>query len=122
MTLRSGGTLAMDAATFVRAGSGLIEIDAGDDLTLGKLRTSSSADLKITTGGALIDAGNGTIDVVAPTARLVIQAKDGIADTGALDVQVNRLDLRNTETGGIALRNLGALTIERVVNAGDRLD
>ena len=120
MTLAAGGALTMDSATFVRAGSGAVDIQAGSDLTLGKLRTSSSADLNITTGGALIDAGAGATDIVAPTARLVIQSVQGVATDGELDVQVRALDVRNTGSGSgaVNLRNLGALAIDRVVQSG----
>jgi hypothetical protein len=40
------GSLTMTGETFIDAGSGIIDIDAASDITLGKLKTSSSENLR----------------------------------------------------------------------------
>ncbi|MCH8490649.1 MAG: hypothetical protein LAT81_12065, partial [Oceanicaulis sp.] len=121
VNLEAGGDLIMDADTFIRASSGQIALEAGGDLQLGKLRTEASGDLVVTTGGELIDAGNGDLDIIAVNADLVMTAVDGIANDGdELDIAVASVDLVNTGTSGdISFRNHGDLMIERIFNAGE---
>src|SRR5690606_22784692 len=108
------GSLAMTAETVVDAGSGAIALEAGGAITLGKLRTTGSADLTIS-GAGIIDAGEGAADIIARDARLVIVSSAGIgsADNG-LETEVAVIDLSNSGSGDIVLEDADSLVLERV--------
>ena len=111
-------TLTMTGETVINSGTGLIDIDAGSTITLGKLRTTNSNDLVITSvGGAVLDAGDSPTDVIAPLAKLVINAKGGVGNGtyGALETQVAFLDISNTTSGDIAIAEVDSLTITNIV-------
>ncbi|MCH8489841.1 MAG: hypothetical protein LAT81_07935, partial [Oceanicaulis sp.] len=118
VSLDAGAAIQMDASAFILAEDGPITLHAEGDIVLGKLRTDSASPLEITTGGALIDAGNGEIDVIAENARLVIDAVGGVAADGELDIRVAVLDLRNAGSGDVSIRHHGDLRILELSNLG----
>jgi len=114
-------TLAMTGETVINSGTGLIDIDAGGTITLGKLLTTNSSDLVITSvGGAVLDAGEGSTDVIASQAKLVINAKTGVGSGiyGALETEVASLDISNTTSGAVGIEETDNLTITNLVQGG----
>jgi hypothetical protein len=114
ITLTSGGRLDMTGETEINAGSGVLSLSAAGDIKLGKLRTTNAADLVITSG-AIVDVAEGSIDIIAQTAKLVIQAQGGVGSVAnPIEIDVAALDLRNTGSGEIGLIEAGPLTITRL--------
>ena len=114
-------TLTMTGETVINSHGGLIDIDAGGTITLGKLRTTNSSDLVVTSiGGAVLDAGDSPTDVIASGAKLVINAKYGVGTGtyGALETQIASLDITNTISGNIAIQEADTLTITNVAQGG----
>ena len=129
VTLNGGsGGLTMTGDTVVNAGSGVISLVAAGDITVGKLHTTSTSDLTITTtGGAVYDAGDGVPDITATEARLVISSANGVGFNfgthlyGALETQVATLQVINSNassTGAVAIEDVDSLTIEKVYQSG----
>ncbi|MBV5304619.1 MAG: hypothetical protein JZU70_10540, partial [Chlorobium sp.] len=113
--------LTMTGETVINSGSGLIDIDAGGTITLGKLRTTNTSDLVITSvGGALLDAGEGATDIIAREAKLVLTAKNGVGTGtyGALEIEVASLDISNTSSGAVAVEEVDGLTISNIAQGG----
>ena len=72
VTINAGiGSMVMNDLTVVDVGAGSITLDAGLAITLGKLRSTSSADVVIHSGG-VIDGGESSIDIIATGAKLVV--------------------------------------------------
>ena len=118
LVLDSGGTLEMTGETEVNAGSGTLRLEASGQITLGKLRTTNSADLVIQSG-AIVDAAEGSIDIIAPAAELVIDAVGGVGTVlNPIEIDVAALDVRNSGGGDIGLVEAGPLTINRVQQSG----
>ena len=115
VSLTAGGALTMTGETVVEAGSGAITLDAGGVITLGKLNTTGTNDVVITSGGAVLDGGDSPADVAAPNARLVISAVGGIGSSAnALETQVAALDLTNSGGGAIAIDEADGVVIARI--------
>jgi hypothetical protein len=118
LVLDSGGTLEMTGETEVNAGSGTLRLEAAGQITLGKLRTTNAADLVIDSG-AIVDAAEGSIDIIAQAAELVINAVGGVGSVlNPIEIDVAALDVRNSGGGDIGLVELGPLTINRVQQNG----
>ena len=93
------GAITMTDGAVVDAGAGTITFEADQDITLGSLITTT--DVNITTrGGGVIDGGDentataGVADIVADTATIV--AKQGVGDADALELEVNNIDVDNS--------------------------
>ncbi|ETR66114.1 MAG: hypothetical protein OMM_13234, partial [Candidatus Magnetoglobus multicellularis str. Araruama] len=117
ITLNAGdGDLTMGNDTIINAGSGAIDIDAGGTIGMGTVKTTGTDDLSIiSTNGAVVDINDHPLDIQAPQAKLIIQAKTGI---GALDTQVAFIDLTNTESGNIEIEEQDTLTISNISQTG----
>jgi hypothetical protein len=116
------GILLMSGETEINAGSGLVSLTAQGNITLGKIRTTNVGDLSISSG-ALIDAAEGSVDIIASNARLVIHAVGGIGTLlNPIEIQVARLSITNgvdatmasTKTAEIGLQELDGLIIENI--------
>ena len=93
------GAITMTDGAVVDAGAGTITFEADQDITLGSLITTT--DVNITTrGGGVVDGGDentataGVADIVADTATIV--AKQGVGDADALELEVNNIDVDNS--------------------------
>ncbi|MDB5341692.1 MAG: hypothetical protein JWP89_69 [Schlesneria sp.] len=108
--------------TILNAGSGLIDLNAGGDVTLGKLVTSSSSNVAVqihSTSGAVIDADtNAAVDIDAANGRLVIVAATGIGSSNAIEASLASIDITNTTSGNVALVETDALSIQRINQQG----
>jgi filamentous hemagglutinin family protein len=104
------GPYTMADGAFVNTGSGLIDIDAGGNITLGQLISSSTVYLN--SGGAIIDGGDtGGEDIQAAAVELV--AVNGIGNTNAIDTKVAVLSASNT-TGPVNINETNDLIIAGV--------
>ncbi|MHC4874970.1 MAG: beta-propeller fold lactonase family protein [Planctomycetota bacterium] len=104
----------------INAGSGLIDIDADVDVTLGGLQTTMEVQINAVLG-AIIDGGNTHTDITAATAELLAQTGIGDAgDTnGALETQADATAMSltvaaETEEGDINITNSGHLIVGMV--------
>ncbi|MCX7258144.1 MAG: hypothetical protein NTZ64_15895 [Polaromonas sp.] len=106
----SGG-ITMTGDTVLNAGSGTLALSAAQSITLGKLRSTNAADLKISSGG-LVDGADGTVDIMAHNAALWIRSNGGIgAESNAIETDVKSYDLVNSGAGDIALQNVGDIVV-----------
>ncbi|MCA2996159.1 hypothetical protein, partial [Gemmatimonas sp.] len=116
-----GGALTMTGETELAAGAGTIRLQATGDITLGKLSSTSSADVVIdTSGGAVKDGGDSPADVDAPNAVLWIRAAGGVgAGTNpTIETRVAGLDIVNTGSGDIGIEDRDAVVIYRLDQQG----
>jgi hypothetical protein len=108
--------------TVLNAGSGLIDLNAGGDITLGQLVTSSASNVAVqihSTSGAVIDADtNAAVDIHAANGRLVIVAATGVGSSNAIETSVASIDITNTTSGSVALVETDALSIQRINQQG----
>jgi hypothetical protein len=116
--LDSGGALTMTGETEINAGSGTLTIEADGQIMLGKLRSTNSSNLNITSG-QIVDAAEGSIDIIAQTAQLVIQAVGGIGTLdNPIEIDVASLDISNSGGGDIGLVESGTMLINRLEQTG----
>jgi filamentous hemagglutinin family protein len=94
------GGITMDANAVVDAGSGLIDFDPPDDVTLGTLTTTSSASnaVSITTSGALLGNSVSGNNINTPNGTAQINA--GSVGTEANPLELNVDTLQFTVDGG----------------------
>jgi len=92
-----------------------VNIAVASDLTVENIETVGTATLSAS--GAIIDGGDGSVDILADTADLT--AEDGIGSGNAIETQINTLIAENTITNNIRIDNTGNLSVEHVaaVNA-----
>ncbi|MCJ8344542.1 hypothetical protein MJH12_03305, partial [bacterium] len=115
----------MRGDTTLSTGAGLISMSANGDITIGKLRSTNTNDLVITSSaGAILDADDGETDIIVTDAKLVFSAATGIGSgsLGALEIQVKELDLQNTASGAISILETDTISIQRIVQAGSTTD
>ena len=93
------GLITMTDGAVVNAGDGFITLEADEDVTLGSLITTT--DVNITTrSGGVIDGGDentaatGVADIVADTATII--SKEGVGDANALELEVNNIEVNNS--------------------------
>ena len=106
----------------INAGSGLIDIDADVNVTLGSLVTTGEVQILAgasTVSGAIIDGGNTDTDIMAATAQLL--ADTGIGDAGDVNGQLDTTSnggsleiAASTESGDINVTNTGHLIVGTV--------
>jgi hypothetical protein len=133
----AGGALTMADGAVIDAGSGPIDLNADEDITLGRLVTADDAASAVTitsTSGGVVDVGDmGGADIEATTVNAVvrIEAVTGVGSGDAIETQIRTLDLENTGSGNVGINETDALSINRIVqgapngtvnvNAGDTL-
>ncbi len=95
----------MADGALIDAGSGLIDIDADVDVTLGGLLTSGEVQITVATG-AIIDGGNIHLDIDAGSAALRTQT--GIGSANPLETNLSTLAASNLTSGNIHINDVGA--------------
>ena len=130
----AGGAITMADGSQVVSGSGTIDLDATDDVTLGRLMTSGNVTIDTTAGG-VIDGGDTHVEVEADT--LTINASGGIGEAAgsgadaALETTISTLNATTTggsiqidETDGATLAGVtaGGAGDVRIVSAAGDLD
>ncbi|CAK9015941.1 Uncharacterized protein SCF082_LOCUS12970, partial [Durusdinium trenchii] len=123
----TAGSMTQDGEIFQEDGSVL---DAGDDritltafgnVTLGQVKTLSTADdaVTISTTRGVIDGGDsGGADIDVSQGRVVIQAVEGVGDTNAIETQAGSIDLTNTTSGDVQINETDDVTIFGIDQAG----
>ncbi|WP_339728232.1 LamG-like jellyroll fold domain-containing protein [uncultured Gimesia sp.] len=98
-----GGGITMSDGTIFDAGTGILDLQAGDDLTIGQLFTTTFTRLT-STGGGVVDAGDtGGRDITAD--ELVIRSAAGAGSADPLETAVSLLASLNTNSGNIQIHN-----------------
>jgi hypothetical protein len=109
-----GGSISVADTAAVTSGTGIILLDAADNVNLTGISTGSTAtDAVIVNAraGAVTDNGNTTSDIVTGgTGTTTISAVTGIGSGNALETQTGNLSAI-TDTGSIQIVNTGALNI-----------
>lgn len=118
------GGITMADGSFIDAGDGIVSLTATDNITIGHIITTNATDLAIhlETDASVIDAGDSTgEDLVANAvgARVTIIAALGagkVADTnGAIETQIDQVDITNLTSGEIQLVETDAVIIHDII-------
>ncbi|MGZ0167411.1 MAG: beta strand repeat-containing protein, partial [Planctomycetales bacterium] len=111
----AAGQFLMADGSDVLAGTGMIDIDAEGDITIGLLQTIDASNIAVTIDtatGAVIDAGNAsTLSIDATAGRAVINAVTGVGSADALETNLASLDVDNSTSGDIKIAETDAVTI-----------
>ncbi len=115
----------------IDAGDGDIALSADENITLGRLVTTSSSNTAVvltSASGAIVDDGDsGSPDVTATNGRLVIDAVTGIGTDGskganaaddAIDIQVASIDFDNSTSGNVNFEETDDLDIIKGAHSG----
>ncbi|QDV51131.1 LamG-like jellyroll fold domain-containing protein [Gimesia fumaroli] len=98
-----GGGITMSDGTIFDAGTGILDLQAGDDITIGQLFTTTFTRLTSTDGG-VVDAGDtGGRDITSD--ELVIRTAAGAGSADSLETAVSLLAALNTDSGSIQIDN-----------------
>lgn len=98
-----GGGITMSNGTIFDAGVGIVDLQAGDSITVGQLMTTTLTRLTTTDGG-IVDAGDaGGRDIIAD--ELVIRSATGAGSANALETAVSLLAAHNTDSGNVQIHN-----------------
>ncbi|KAA0139306.1 hypothetical protein FYZ48_11765 [Gimesia chilikensis] len=98
-----GGGITMSDGTLFDAGVGIVDLQAGDSITVGQLMTTTLTRLTTTDGG-IVDAGDaGGRDIIAD--ELVIRSATGAGSANALETAVSLLAAHNTDSGHVQIHN-----------------
>ncbi|MEQ8854305.1 LamG-like jellyroll fold domain-containing protein [Gimesia sp.] len=98
-----GGGITMSNGTIFDAGVGIVDLQAGDSITVGQLMTTTLTRLTTTDGG-IVDAGDaGGRDIIAD--ELVIRSATGAGSANALETAVALLAAHNTASGDVLIHN-----------------
>ncbi|QDT42993.1 Extracellular serine protease precursor [Gimesia alba] len=98
-----GGGITMSDGTVFDAGTGTLDLQAGDDITIGQLFTTTFTRLTSTDGG-VVDAGDtGGRDITSD--ELVIRSAGGAGSADSLETAVSLLAALNTDSGSIQIAN-----------------
>ncbi|HBN78680.1 MAG TPA: hypothetical protein DD473_23290, partial [Planctomycetaceae bacterium] len=111
------GLLSMADGTRIASTSGLIDITAFGDVSIGQLQTDSNSTtaISITTSAAVTDSGDtGGSDLIAESGRVVIKSNTGIGSGNALETSVGSIDFTNMNSGNIEISETTALNIDRI--------
>ncbi|HRK61876.1 MAG TPA: hypothetical protein PLY88_04930 [Candidatus Omnitrophota bacterium] len=130
VTATGGAEIEVDAAndifmadgTVLEANGGGIEggidLDAGNDITLGSVRTTSALAVDvnndgfnavdINAGGAVIDGGDSSHDIIANIGQTTINAVNGIGHGDSLEVRLDSLRATNTTANDIRVREMAS--------------
>ncbi|MBN1764899.1 MAG: filamentous hemagglutinin N-terminal domain-containing protein [Sedimentisphaerales bacterium] len=129
-TVTAGGEVVLDASntvfmadgTEINAG-GRIDVEAQNNITLGRLVTSTGAlnAVEVTSNnGMIVDGGDlGGVDIEANTigARVILKAETGIGNADALETQVASLQASNDSLGDIRIIETDDIILNNVMTA-----
>ena len=119
INLNAGEAITMADGALVDAGTGQIVLEAGNNITLGGLRTSGDRIIRMASAtGEIIDGGDTDTDIEGIVA--IIDAAAGVGSGNALDIQITSfIEVENTTTGDIDLLQESAggdITVGSLVN------
>tara|TARA_R110002111_G_scaffold153375_1_gene220214 strand:+ start:184960 stop:199311 length:14352 start_codon:yes stop_codon:yes gene_type:complete len=105
-----GGGIAMSDGTVFNTGTGIVDLQAGDNIAIGQLITTTLTRLTSTAGGVLDAGDTGGKDITAD--ELVIRTVAGAGSANPLETAVSMLAAANTDSGSIQIHNdLGGLLL-----------
>ncbi len=112
------GVIFMVDGTVLNAGSGIIDLNAFGNITLGSVQTTSTSSTAgseavniNSAAGGIIAGGDAAVDVIAADGRLVIDAATGVGSAGNIDITVASIDIDNTTSGNIDINETNAITV-----------
>ncbi|MBP88656.1 MAG: hypothetical protein CMJ64_18400 [Planctomycetaceae bacterium] len=105
----SGGAVTLADGAVLNAGDANIGIFADEDITLGRLVTTSIVSLT-SASGSIVDGGDtGGADIVAY--QVALHASAGIGTDNPIDTAVNTLAAKNELGGGVRVENAAGTTL-----------
>ena len=108
------GTITMADGAVINAGGGTISLGADDDIILGGLVTTGTANVT-TNAGEIIDGGDLNTDIQAATVSF--NATNGIGNDDAIDLQAGSIDADNATAGDInLLQEAGDIDVVNLIN------
>ncbi|WP_083607911.1 filamentous hemagglutinin N-terminal domain-containing protein, partial [Thalassospira sp. TSL5-1] len=114
----TGSNFTQNDGASVNAGAGTITVKAGGDVTLASLVTSNGTDtaISVDADGHIIDGGDTNDDISSSnsTGLVTLISDEGIGRANALDTNVRRLSLANSESGKILIEDKGSLVLDSV--------
>ncbi len=131
----SGGALTMVDGTVFNAGSGILALSADEDITIGRVETSSSSDVAVTLtsfSGGLVDGDTASppeftslggdsspwLDVDAENGRLVADVATGFGEGNPIETKVQSVDIDNSTSGKVDIFEFDTLDIVNITNTG----
>ncbi|MFH1846083.1 MAG: hypothetical protein ABH869_00820 [Candidatus Omnitrophota bacterium] len=118
--------ITMTDGAVLDAGDDQIDLDADEDITLGGLTTTYTADDAIvvtSVSGGIVDGGDTDVDIVANTAFATVDldAVTGIGSANSLETTIYNLEATNTTSGDIKVSETDEINLVEVVNSGTGL-
>ena len=116
----ASGALTMVNGTVINAGSGLIDVNADEGIALGSVQTTNATASAVTIDsqeGAVTDAGDTDVDIVANSGTTVINAVTGVGSANALETTINIADISTSGAGNIGVNETNAITLADVDTA-----
>ncbi|MGY8761099.1 MAG: beta strand repeat-containing protein, partial [Nitrospinaceae bacterium] len=131
----SGGALTMVDGTVFNAGSGILALSADEDITLGRVETSSASNAAVTltsSSGGVVDGdtalppeftsiggdSSAWLDIDAANGRLVADVVTGFGADNPIETKVKSLDIDNSTSGETDIFEFDELDIFKINNAG----
>lgn len=122
--MTAGGAITQDDGLSINAGDGEISIQAENDITLANVVTTNTGANALfiqSDAGALLDGGETDVDLIANTGAAVttIRTATGVGTpANPLETSLVTLDLVNSNSGEIQLRETDALTLRNIEQNG----
>ncbi|WP_417377639.1 LamG-like jellyroll fold domain-containing protein [Gimesia sp.] len=98
-----GGGISMSDGTVFDAGTGTLDLQAGDNIDVGQLFTTTLTRLTSTAGGVTDSGDTDGRDITAH--QLVIRTSTGAGSTDSIETAVSTLAAVNTDAGSIQINN-----------------
>ena len=103
--------------------TGLVATGVADGTAVGTITVetvqSDTLIRLVSTGGRVLDGGDTTTDLVAPSVSLTAAEGLGSNGSGALDIDTDNLDAENTGDGSVYLSLLSETTVSGIAARGD---
>ncbi|QDT88852.1 LamG-like jellyroll fold domain-containing protein [Gimesia algae] len=98
-----GGGISMSDGTIFDAGTGSLDLQAGDNIDVGQLITTTFTRLTSTDGGVTDSGDTGGRDIISN--QLVFKTATGVGSTDSIETAVSMLAAVNTDAGNIQINN-----------------
>ncbi|QDU49052.1 golvesin C-terminal-like domain-containing protein [Gimesia panareensis] len=122
----AGAVTLADTSTVTSSGTGLIDIDAVNNIALANVNTSGEVQVTTSAGAITDNSGSEAALITADTAALRAATGIGVAGAGDIDLAVGTI-AADTTAGDIYLSQLGLLEVDTVdslagITAGGNID
>ncbi|WP_146520347.1 beta strand repeat-containing protein [Stieleria varia] len=117
------GAITMAEGSDIDAGIGRIDVSADGDIAIAEMISRATGDaIRIESiNGAIVDAGDAGLDLVASNGTTTLRSRLGIGDSDALEVDLNRLNATVSSVGNIELVESSAIRLESVTTTDGRV-